>query len=62
MAGVAREGAITLRNSFLFSGNGTAAAVNNFVATSGVKDGEGDDWLRVVGFNTSWTEVSKAVL
>jgi len=44
------EGAITLRNSFLFSGNGTAAAVNNFVATSGVKDGEGDDWLRVVGF------------
>jgi predicted amidohydrolase YtcJ len=44
------EGAITLRNSFLFSGQGTATAVNNFVATSGIKAGEGDDWLRVVGF------------
>jgi predicted amidohydrolase YtcJ len=44
------EGAITLRNSFLFGGQGTAAAVENFVANSGVQAGEGDDWLRVVGF------------
>jgi predicted amidohydrolase YtcJ len=44
------EGLITLRNSFLFSGQGTATAVNNFVATSGVRAGEGNEWLRVVGF------------
>ena len=48
--GLRDEGAITLRNSFLISGQGTAAAVNNFVATSGVRAGEGDDWLRIVGF------------
>jgi predicted amidohydrolase YtcJ len=48
--GLRDEGAITLRNSFLFGGPSTEAAVNTFVATQNVKDGEGDDWLRVVGF------------
>jgi hypothetical protein len=44
------EGAITLRNSFLLSPGGSAAAVNTFIATSGVRSGEGDEWLRIVGF------------
>src|SRR5207237_715573 len=43
------EGAISLRNAFLIGGLGTAAAVENFVATSGVQPNEGDDWLRLVG-------------
>jgi predicted amidohydrolase YtcJ len=44
------EGAITLRNAFLMSPGGSAAAVNTFIATSGVRPGEGDEWLRIVGF------------
>ena len=44
------EGAITLRVSFLFRPGNSAAAVNNFVATQGVRLDEGDEWLKVVGF------------
>src|SRR5437879_6594952 len=45
------EGAITLRNAFLIGMfGGSATTVNNFVANSGVRAGEGDEWLRIVGF------------
>lgn len=44
------EGAITLRVSFLMGVGTSAAAVDNFVQTSGVKLDEGDEWLKVVGF------------
>ena len=44
------EGAITLRVSFLMGVGTSAAAVDSFVQTSGVKLDEGDEWLKVVGF------------
>jgi predicted amidohydrolase YtcJ len=44
------EGAITLRVSFLVRPGITAAAVDNFIATSGVTLDEGDEWLKIVGF------------
>ena len=45
------EGVITLRNSFLIGGVGSETAVNNFVANpANPRIGEGDDWLRIVGF------------
>jgi predicted amidohydrolase YtcJ len=44
------EGAITLRNAFLIGMfGGSATTVTNFVANSGVRAGEGDAWLRIVG-------------
>ena len=44
------EGAITLRVALLIRPGSTAAAVNNFVATSGVMQDESDDWVKIVGF------------
>ena len=44
------EGAITLRVAFLFRPGNSATSVNNFVATSGVRLDEGDQWLKVNGF------------
>lgn len=44
------EGAISLRVSFLVRPGNTAAAVDNFVLTSGVALDEGDEWVRMNGF------------
>ena len=46
-----RRGLLTMRLNVLLSAppNPDAAKVRSFIEGSGVKDGEGDEWLRVVG-------------